>query len=194
MSIYKIIVIGASGVGKTSLLNYYKYGKNILQMPNCSTIGVDMYIEHVNNNIALHIWDTAGQEKFYSINKSYYRDAIGAVLCFSLASYESFNDLVKYINDIKKNTLQNTKIVLVGTFLDNDANHVVPDSKVYKLIEKNDISSYVKISNLTGENINIVFANLVRDISMSIESGKLTLKENYIKLVEPTKKNKCCFF
>lgn len=194
MSIYKLIIIGSSGVGKTSLLNYYKYNKNITQLPNTSTIGVDMYIQNIiidNNEITLQIWDTAGQEKFYSINKNYYRNSIGAILCFSLSSYESFNDIAKYIDDVRQFALSNTKILIVGTFLDREQH--VKDEDVYKLMENKEITSYIKVSNLSGENVVNSFSNLISMIHQDITLFPDTCTKPY--LINPelhSKKKYCC--
>lgn len=194
MSVYKLIIIGSSGVGKTSLLNYYKYNKNINQLPNISTIGVDMYIQNINidnNEITLRIWDTAGQEKFYSINKTYYRDSVGAILCFSLSSYDSFNDITKYIDDVRQYALQNTKILIVGTFLDRE--QIVKDEDVYKLMENKGITSYIKVSNLNGENVVNSFSNLIsmihQDISLFPDTS---IKPNIIDPEFRNKKKYCC--
>ena len=92
MIITKCIVIGNSGVGKTSLSNCYTTGKNA-DGNHIPTIGIEFYTKKLiknGKNINLHIWDTAGQERFRSIARSYFRDAHGAVICFSIANKKSF--------------------------------------------------------------------------------------------------------
>ena len=93
--IFKIILIGASGTGKTSLINRYIYN-NFHEKYLC-TIGVDFMMKKVvlddNTVIKLQIWDTAGMEKYKQITSTYYRGAQGAIVVFDLSSQTSFNSV-----------------------------------------------------------------------------------------------------
>jgi small GTP-binding protein len=195
--IYKIIVAGSSGTGKTALINFYKFSKNVNIMPTTPTIGVDWHIETIkicDETIDLHIWDTAGQEKFDSVTTSFYRNAIGAVICFSLISYDSLRDLKKYINTVRQINGTNTQIVIVGTFLDKVTTDI--DSAVYDLIQEYQIKSYIKISNLTGENIDLVFSNLTNNIFHLLKKKEIVLDEKSVKITKVVSGSKiksyCC--
>ena len=94
---YKIILIGDSCCGKTSIVEQF-INKNFIYNQSL-TIGVEFSVGHIelpdNNLVKLQIWDTAGQESFRSITKSYYRNAIGAIITFDLTKKRSFNSMVR---------------------------------------------------------------------------------------------------
>src|SRR5687767_1706135 len=97
----KLIIIGDSGVGKSTIMSMYcddTFMENYV-----STIGVDFKVKiiDVNDKIAkVQIWDTAGQERFKSITRSYYKDANGVLLVFDLTNRQSFIKLEQWINEI----------------------------------------------------------------------------------------------
>ena len=120
MIITKCIVIGDSGVGKSSLSSCYANGKNA-DGSHIPTIGIEFYPKKLiknGKNINLHIWDTAGQERFRSIARSYYRDTRGAIICFSLANKESFDNILKFMDDLDNYSNDYSQKVLVGTCYD----------------------------------------------------------------------------
>lgn len=192
-TVYKIIVVGMSGVGKTSLIQYYKSGMKANQMG--STIGTEVYTNSIKigkNKINLHIWDTAGQEKYESITTSFYRNSIGAIICFSLISLDSILSIEKYLNLIDQHSYCKSKIILIGTFLDKVEQDI--DEKVYQILDKYNIGSYIKVSNITGENIFIAFDNLTNSIYCGINSGELEINKNSTKVIVHAKEisSKCC--
>jgi Ras-related protein Rab-1A len=90
----KYLVVGDSGVGKTSLL--VRYCEDSFQTDYLSTIGVDFKIKRMelnHNQVTLNIWDTAGQERFRNITKSFYKGAHGIILTFSITDPASFNHI-----------------------------------------------------------------------------------------------------
>lgn len=117
--IVKLIVLGNTGVGKTSFL----YALNKRSVANYTTIGVDMITKYVMNKdkvIKAHIWDTAGQECFRSIITSYYRTVCGGFLVFDLSRIHTLYDLEKWIEESRKYLPEQSKemFVLVGTKTD----------------------------------------------------------------------------
>ncbi|CAH6421140.1 Ras family GTPase [uncultured virus] len=187
--IIKVIIIGDSIIGKTSIGE--KYVNNKFNDTNpISTIGVDFFskiIKFQNKNIKLQIWDTAGQERFRSITKSYYRDCTGIFLCFSLINKMSFLNLKKYINDINQICLYNPKIILVGTFLDKLDEYNGFEKEVNNFIEENKFI-YIEVSSKTGENIDELFKKMIELIMVNIDLKKMNRSNN--KIIK--KKNLCC--
>lgn len=99
----KYLVVGDSGVGKTSLL--VRYCEDSFQADYLSTIGVDFKIKRIEINncqITLNIWDTAGQERFRNITKSFYKGAHGIILTYSITDPVSFNHIESWIDQIKE--------------------------------------------------------------------------------------------
>ena len=100
-----IVVLGDAGVGKSALLQ--KFGKPDTEwasMEHKSTIGVDFVrkpIQVEGRNIILQSWDTAGQDRFRSITASYYRSAMGAIICYDCTNEQSLNNARQWINEFK---------------------------------------------------------------------------------------------
>ena len=101
--VFKIIIVGDPGVGKTSLL--LRYIENRFSEEYLSTIGVDFYIQTLNieeNEVKLQIWDTGGQEKFSYMRPGYYIGAVGAVIVYDATQPSSFQSIKKWIDEVEK--------------------------------------------------------------------------------------------
>lgn len=111
--IYKVILVGDSGVGKTSLAQ--RYTLDIFNPSEQNTIGVSYVTKRIfnkdkNEETKLCIWDTAGQERFFSIVKLYFTQAKGAVCVYDVNSIQSLRNCEKWINEIEKYTQESEKI------------------------------------------------------------------------------------
>ncbi|KAL6705735.1 hypothetical protein ACN47E_006372 [Coniothyrium glycines] len=115
----KIVVLGSQGVGKTSLV--HRYVKNAFTPPSTqSTIGASFLTKRVvdidtSTVVRLQIWDTAGQERFRSISKLYYRGANAAVLCYDITDPQSFEEMGRWLKELKTNLGDDIIIHIVGT-------------------------------------------------------------------------------
>ena len=191
-----IITLGESSVGKSSIIN--RYVENNFDYNFVSTLGVDFRKKNININgedIRLKIWDTAGQEKFRSIQKQYYRNSDGILLVFDVTKFETFNVLEEWINSIKNQTSNDIIVVLVGNKIDLN-NKVISDDEIKNFANDNKFK-YFLTSAATGKNINEVFDYIVKEI-YNIKSKKKkndgnnnnnkNLKKNYIK----RNKKACC--
>ncbi|KAH0788366.1 ras-related protein RABE1c-like [Histomonas meleagridis] len=122
----KILLIGESAVGKSCLLLRYTDGK--FQESFMTTIGVDFKTKHIkvdDKDVKLQIWDTAGQEKFRSITKAYYRGAHGILVVFDLSRRDTFNQTRMWIDSIKEASSDPIDMILVGNKADLE-NAVTP--------------------------------------------------------------------
>ena len=191
-----IITLGESSVGKSSIIN--RYVENNFDYNFVSTLGVDFRKKNININgedIRLKIWDTAGQEKFRSIQKQYYRNSDGILLVFDVTKFDTFNVLEEWINSIKNQTSNDIIVVLVGNKIDLN-NKVISDDDIKNFANDNKFK-YFLTSAATGKNINEVFDYIVKEI-YKIKSKKKkndgnnnnnkNLKKNYIK----SNKKACC--
>ena len=138
---FKTIIIGNSGVGKSSLL------KRVVQKKFTdhyqATIGFEfllLYYEIKGIKIKLQIWDTCGEEMYRSLVQGFYRNTSLTLLVYSISDQKSFDDLYEWLKDIKNNTEKDMPIFLVGTKYDlNDE---------LKIIKKNDAADFAKQNNL----------------------------------------------
>ena len=101
--LFKIVLTGDSGVGKTNLLS--RYIRNEFSLANKLTIGIDFATKNLtinNKTIKVQIWDTAGQERYKSITRAYYKGAMGAIVVYDITKSESFEHVHHWIQDLKK--------------------------------------------------------------------------------------------
>jgi small GTP-binding protein len=120
--IFKILLLGDSAVGKTCFL--LRYADDTFVENHISTIGLDYRLKMTtleNEKIAkIQIWDTAGQDRFKSITKNYYKGAHGIILIYDVTSIVSFTNIKNWVMQIKENANEKVKIVLVGNKIDEE--------------------------------------------------------------------------
>jgi small GTP-binding protein len=175
----KIIIIGDSGTGKTSILK--RYVKRTFDEDYKLTIGVDFMMKTIildNNLIKLQIWDTAGLEKFKHVTHSYYRGAHAALICFDLTSRISFDSLNKWIKDYSNYQSDKRVYIIIGNKSDLIDEREVSEDEVLNFVKMNN-SIYFETSAKKGNNIEEVFDYLVKLLFVKIEK---TVPDKQIKL------------
>lgn len=152
---FKFIMIGDTGVGKSCIVT--RFTDNTFEALHNATVGVTFRNVMMNvdsTNIKLQIWDTAGQEIYRSITRSYYRDSTCAMIVYDVTKPETFESVTSWINDVKGLTPDDCQIVIVGNKIDLD--RVVPTEDLRVFAEKQGYA-YFETSALTGEGIRIMF-------------------------------------
>merc|ERR1712022_66500 len=117
--LFKLLLIGDSGVGKSCLL--LRYADDTYTESYISTLGVDFRMVTIRldgKTIKLQIWDTAGQERFRTITSNYYRGANGIVVVFDVCDTESFDSVTRWLLEIEKNVGTGVHKLLVGNKCD----------------------------------------------------------------------------
>uniref|UniRef100_A0A0K0FC17 Ras-related protein Rab-7a (inferred by orthology to a human protein) n=1 Tax=Strongyloides venezuelensis TaxID=75913 RepID=A0A0K0FC17_STRVS len=163
----KVVILGNSGVGKTSLMNQYVKKKFTNQYK--ATIGADFLTKDIKMGdklITLQIWDTAGQEKFQSLGVAFYRGADCCVLVYDVTDTSSFRQLESWRDEflIQANprSPESFPFVLIGNKIDLP-NHAVSEQRARKWCQlKNDIP-YHKISVKEGTNIDEIFNEIIKN-------------------------------
>ncbi|KAJ6248996.1 ras and ef-hand domain-containing protein [Anaeramoeba flamelloides] len=179
---YKIVLLGDSSVGKSSLV--FRLSKNRFCENLEPTIGglcVIQNIEIGESEVKLKIWDTAGQERFHSLTPLYYRGAKGAIIVYDITNSESYKRATDWILELRENGEQDAKIVLVGNKIDLERK-VVEDTTAQKFADKNDLHFFTT-SAKTGEGVNQVFfvlAQLISQMNISNNENKNNISE-YLK-------------
>ena len=166
--IFKIILIGDSGVGKTNILS--RYVNNTFSESTKSTVGVELgcKIEEINNTkIKIQIWDTAGQERYKSITKTYYKGAKGALIVYDISRKESFNNVDKWIGDLKEFGEEDVCVILVGNKCDLEDMRQVSTDEVSKKAEQYSVG-FCETSALSAKNVDTAFQMLIKKVSEKI--------------------------
>ena len=172
----KLILLGNSGVGKTTFLSRYMEEEFIENLP--CTIYADFKIKsykiNSSTNAELVIWDTCGQEKYRALTNQYFKDALGVILMYDVSNKRSFTDLNMWLEEIKVNIIkENISIILVGNKVDLNSRNTTFDQA--SNFAKNNNILYCETSSKDGYNIETVFENLVKDI---IAKRKCNTKED----------------
>ena len=147
----KIVLVGECSVGKTALTQRLVYDMYNKKMD--ATIGVDYSTKILkmtdSSLVKLQMWDTAGQENFISLIRTYYKDVGGAIIMFDLCDRRTFNRVHFWYNELKKNALEDYPIIIIGNKL--DGLRVVTDYEAQE-VAKNLDCLYAEISVKTGQN------------------------------------------
>lgn len=188
----KIVLVGDSGVGKSSIL--YRYCDDNFTESSLLTIGVDFKIRTINIDnkiIKYQIWDTAGQERFRTIIASYYRGADIIILTYDITNRESFKNIKIWLDEINHYASPNIIKILVGNKLDLKIKREVSQFEAESYALSTDMT-YIETSAKNSINTN----NLFNDIGFKILDKKLNIKANTkseIKLSSVNIKKECCF-
>jgi len=162
--LFKAIVTGDGGVGKTALT--IRFTKGFFEQDYKLTIGVDFHIKTIDiqtsegiKKCKLQLWDTGGQERFSSVRPMYYRGALGALLVFDLTNIESFEHLPNWIEEIKSNSKIDIPMLLIGNKSDLINERVVSESDI-RLFSQKFKFYYLETSAKSGENVSDCFSIL----------------------------------
>lgn len=170
---YKVVVVGSSGVGKTAIVQ--RLIDNTFIEDTQSTVGVEFKSFSVESDgfvCKLSIWDTAGQEKFRSVSKAYFRNAVGAVLVFALDDIDSFQELNGWINDLTSLAAPNAAILLVGNKADLTEKRSITENEALDFAKRYNVE-YIEASAKDGQNVKETFTRLAKIITDKIKSNEI---------------------
>ena len=173
----RVILIGDSTVGKTSLLHEFKQDSTG-GLDYSLTLGVDYYAKVLNVGqqiIKLQVWDTAGQERFRSIVRSYFRNAVGGLLIFDTTSRSSFESLDGWLQEASVSDPSHELVfILVGNKCDLKESRQVSKAEGMSYAKQHHMA-YIETSAKTGLNVTEAFDSLVRTIMTLIDSSKIQM-------------------
>ena len=171
----KYVIVGDAAVGKSNLLLRYTHGQ--FREEYQLTIGVEFGSNNIlidNSIFRIQIWDTAGQENFRSITRSYYKNSACALIVYDITRRISFENITNWIEDCKNSSPKTVFMVLVGNKCDLENNREVSEEEGREFAEKNGML-FFETSAKTGQNVEEVFKESATLIAKKI-------KENYYDL------------
>lgn len=176
--LFKVVLIGDSGVGKSNLLS--RFTRNEFNLESKSTIGVEFATRSVQcqgKTIKAQIWDTAGQERYRAITSAYYRGAVGALLVYDISKYNTFENVEKWLRELRDHAEQNIVIMLVGNKSDLRHLRTVNTEEARAFAEKNDIS-FMETSALDCTNVEEAFQTILSEIYKTTQRKQLAGSEH----------------
>ena len=194
----KLMIIGDSSVGKSSLLK--KYCKNEFSNSYITTVGIDFQVKilTINNiKIKIQIWDTAGEERYRVVAKNYFNTSDGFIIMYDITNRESFDSVSNWVEQIKESTPNYKKSVIFGNKSDLNKLRDVQINEGKELAKKHDFK-FFETSAKDGSNLNEGIESLVKDVLKDIDSIKLkrrnttSLKEKKKSKVNKNVKEPCC--
>uniref|UniRef100_A0A8C3KBB9 RAB2A, member RAS oncogene family n=3 Tax=Charadriiformes TaxID=8906 RepID=A0A8C3KBB9_9CHAR len=169
--LFKYIIIGDTGVGKSCLL--LQFTDKRFQPVHDLTIGVEFGARMITidgKQIKLQIWDTAGQESFRSITRSYYRGAAGALLVYDITRRDTFNHLTTWLEDARQHSNSNMVIMLIGNKSDLESRREVKKEEGEAFAREHGLI-FMETSAKTASNVEEAFINTAKSIYEKIQEG-----------------------
>ena len=161
---FKILLLGDSGVGKSSLL--LRYTKNEFISDMRSTIGVEFALKYItidNYQLKIQIWDTAGMERYRSITNAYYKGAKGVIVLYDICRKKSFENVDKWIDDFKSKADDDAVIILIGNKSDLDDKREVSKEEGESKAQMNKFA-FMETSAKDNNNVQKAFETLFSEI------------------------------
>uniref|UniRef100_A0A7S1FJ81 Uncharacterized protein n=1 Tax=Noctiluca scintillans TaxID=2966 RepID=A0A7S1FJ81_NOCSC len=168
--LFKVLLIGDSGVGKSCLL--LRFADDMYTESYISTIGVDFKIRTLNQEgktVKLQIWDTAGQERFRTITSSYYRTAHGIIVVYDVTDKESFNNVRHWLQEIDKYAADGVNKLLVGNKCDLAQKRHVTYEEAHELAKSMGMQ-FMETSAKNAHNVEQAFQVMAEDIRKRVAS------------------------
>ncbi|KAI5187752.1 Ras-related protein Rab-13 [Nematocida homosporus] len=193
----KLLIIGESGVGKTSILQ--RFIENVFKKGFTSTIGIDFRSKRIKVDgveVELQIWDTAGQERFFSITKSYYRGSDGIFLTFDISSENSFRSTEKWMAAIRSKVDENVPIFLLANkkdLIDSGAMDSLRTVQNIKSLSGELGIPWYATSAQSGENIEEIFTDMARIILSKKQPSQPKKKKRFTFSTRSLKKAFSCW-
>ncbi|XVF23981.1 hypothetical protein REPUB_Repub13aG0086900 [Reevesia pubescens] len=203
--LFKIVLIGDSGVGKSNILS--RFTRNEFCLESKSTIGVEFAtrtLQVEGKTVKAQIWDTAGQERYRAITSAYYRGAVGALLVYDITKRQTFDNVLRWLRELRDNADSNIVIMMAGNKFDLNHLRAVSTEDAESLAEKENMA-FLETSALEAFNVEKAFQTVLLDIYHIISKKALATQEaastsglhqgtsiNVSNLTENGNKRACC--
>jgi len=189
--LFKLLLIGDSGVGKTCLL--FRFSDDAFNTTFISTIGIDFKIKTVElggKKIKLQIWDTAGQERFHTITTSYYRGSMGIMLVYDITNVKTFDSISNWLRKILEHANEDVEKMILGNKCDMDDKRQVPTARGEAIARENNIP-FLETSAKANINVEQAFMNLAQAI-LNKTPGRISEPSGVNINQQESSSKRCC--
>ncbi|KAF8311568.1 GTPase [Clavulina sp. PMI_390] len=179
--LFKVVLIGDSGVGKSNLLSRFTRGE--FNIDSKSTIGVEFATRSINvdgKTLKAQIWDTAGQERYRAITAAYYRGAVGALLVYDIAKHATYVNVTRWLKELRDHADSNIVIMLVGNKSDLKHLRAVPTEEAKAFASENGLS-FIETSAMDASNVEGAFQSILTDIYRIVSNKTIENNDTGIK-------------
>lgn len=204
--LFKIVLIGDSGVGKSNILS--RFTRKEFNLDSKTTIGVEFAQKTLNidgKTIRAQIWDTAGQERYRAITSAYYRGAVGALLVYDISKSSSFENVEKWLKELKDHADSQTVVMLTGNKADLKQLRAVTTEEAATYAQKHNLA-FIETSAMDGSGVDRAFEIVLNEIyQLTIRnvigakksttlgpSRRIDLSEDKIMPPNESKDQTCC--
>ncbi|KAH1090478.1 hypothetical protein J1N35_017735 [Gossypium stocksii] len=175
--VFKVVLIGDSAVGKSQLLA--RFARNEFSVDSKATIGVEFQTKTLvidNKTVKSQIWDTAGQERYRAVTSAYYRGAVGAMLVYDMTKRQSFDNIARWLEELRGHADQNLVIMLVGNKCDLGSLRAVPTEDAQEFAQRENLF-FMETSALESTNVETAFFTVLTEIYRIISKKTLTAND-----------------
>ncbi|CAI5463949.1 unnamed protein product [Closterium sp. NIES-64] len=175
--LFKVVLIGDSGVGKSNLLS--RFTRNEFCLESKSTIGVEFATRSIQvdgKTIKAQIWDTAGQERYRAITSAYYRGAVGALIIYDITKHVTYENVERWLKELRDHADSNIVIMLVGNKSDLRHLRAVSTDDAQGFAEKEGLS-FIETSALDSTNVENAFHRVLTEIYRIVSKKALAQEE-----------------
>ncbi|XP_039131939.1 ras-related protein Rab2BV-like [Dioscorea cayenensis subsp. rotundata] len=175
--LFKIVLIGDSGVGKSNILS--RFTRNEFCLESKSTIGVEFAtrtLQIEGKTVKAQIWDTAGQERYRAITSAYYRGAVGALLVYDITKRQTFDNVQRWLRELRDHADSNIVIMMAGNKSDLKHLRSVQEDDAQEFAEKEGLF-FLETSALESLNIEKAFQTILTEIYHIVSKKALAAQE-----------------
>ncbi|KAM9309798.1 ras-related protein Rab-25b [Pholidichthys leucotaenia] len=196
--VFKVVLIGESGVGKSNLLS--RFTKNEFNHDSRTTIGVEFSTRTLQLNgftVKAQIWDTAGLERYRAITSAYYRGAVGALLVYDITKHQTYESVERWLKELYDHADSHIVVMLVGNKTDLESERSVPTEEARTFAESKGLL-FLETSALDSSNVELAFNNVLAEIQKKVSSKEVVrgsisaVTLNSSKAENTEEKKSCC--
>ena len=201
----KILIVGDTNVGKTSLL--LQYTDNFYPLQHAATVGIEFKVKNItykNYNVKLQIWDTAGQERFHSITNNFFHNADGILFVYDITNQKSFEGIKNWIQEAEEEVGDDFQKILIGNKSDLEEERTVPLKKLEEFCLEKKINfletsakNNVNLKEAFNKIVELIFEDksdedIIREFGVKKSSLSITSKKLNKGKSSKNKSQRCC--